>query len=151
MKFSKDHERVILQKYIDRYSTFITTVATAFSIAGLVVICAPLFISQELPLNAWYPFSTKPLLRKFILYVMQTFSIVHVVLCLGMDVMIAFFLFYLAAKLEVLTFEIEQAADEAYIITCIKKHQKIIKWDKNKYSFKSFKNINDRVAYQLSF
>lgn len=127
MKFSEDHEKVILQKYIDRYGTFITTVATAFSIAGLVVICAPLLISQELPLNTWYPFSTKPLLRKFILYAMQIFSIVHVVFCLGMDVMIALFLFYLAAKLEILAFEIEQATDEAYIIICIKKHQKIIK------------------------
>ncbi|CAL1679886.1 unnamed protein product [Lasius platythorax] len=127
-KFSKDRERVILQKYIDRYGTFITTVAILFSMAGLAVICAPLFMSQELPLNVWYPFSTKPLLRKFILYFMHICAIEHVVFCLGMDVMIAIFFFYLAARMEILAFEIEQATDEAHVISSIQKHQEIIEF-----------------------
>ncbi|KMQ87825.1 odorant receptor or2-like protein [Lasius niger] len=94
--------------------------------AGLAVICAPLFMSQELPLNVWYPFSTKPLLRKFILYFMHICAIEHVVFCLGMDVMIAIFFFYLAARMEILAFEIEQATDEAHVISSIQKHQEII-------------------------
>lgn len=57
---------------------------------------------------------------------MQIFVIVHVVLCLGVDVMIAVFLFYSTARLEMLSFEIGQATNEIHVISCIKKHQEII-------------------------
>lgn len=126
MKVSKDRERVILQKYINRYITFITTVAISFSMAGITVICAPLFMSLEFPLNVWYPFSVKSLLLKFIIYVMQILLVAQTVFCLDVDVMIALFFFYSAARLEILASEIEQATDEDHVISCIKKHQEII-------------------------
>ncbi|XP_029675435.1 uncharacterized protein LOC115242948 [Formica exsecta] len=126
MKFSKDHERVILQKYIDRYSTFITTVFQLFCMAGVAVICAPLFMPQEFPLNVWYPFSMEPLLRKFILYVTHILATAHTVFCLNVDIMMAVFFLYSAARLEMLAFEIEQATDETHVISSIKKHQEII-------------------------
>ncbi|CAL1679887.1 unnamed protein product [Lasius platythorax] len=127
-KFSKDRERVILQKYIDRYATFITTVVISFSMAGITVICAPLFISQELPLDIWYPFSTEPLLRKFILYIIHIFACVHTAFSFNVDIMIAVFFFYSASRLEMLAFEIERATNEAYVVSSIKKHQEIIEF-----------------------
>lgn len=126
LKTSNNRERVILEKYVDRYAMFILIVATSFIMAGITVICAPLFMPLEFPLDVWYPFSTKSLLRKFILYIMQIFVIVHVILCLGVDVMIAVFLFYSTARLEMLSFEIGQATNEIHVISCIKKHQEII-------------------------
>ncbi|XP_011860756.1 PREDICTED: uncharacterized protein LOC105557944 [Vollenhovia emeryi] len=123
---SNNREKVILEKYVDRYATFILVVATSFIMAGVTVICAPLFMPLEFPTTVWYPFSTKPLLRKFILYIMQIFIITHTVLCFGVDVMIAVFLFYSTARIEMLSFEVEQAANEISIISCVKKHQEII-------------------------
>ncbi|XP_050454883.1 uncharacterized protein LOC126853313 [Cataglyphis hispanica] len=125
MKFSKEHERVILQKYIDRYVTFITIVAISFSMAGFTVICAPLFMPQEFPLNAWYPFSMEPLLRKIILYVAQIYATTYTIFSLNVDIMIAVFFFYSTARLEMLALEIEQANE--FHISSIKKHQAIIK------------------------
>lgn len=125
MKISKDCERNILQKYVDRYMMFVSAVATSFIMAGITVISAPLFLPLEFPTDVWYPFSTEPLLRKFILYIMQIFTAAHTVFCLGVDIMIAVFLFYSTARLEMLSLEIQQASDENVLISCIRKHQEI--------------------------
>ncbi|KAM0726985.1 Odorant receptor 10 [Formica fusca] len=95
---------------------------------GVAVICAPLFMPQEFPLNVWYPFSMEPLLRKFILYVTHILATAHTVFCLNVDIMMAVFFLYSAARLEMLAFEIEQATDETHVISSIKKHQEIIEF-----------------------
>lgn len=104
-----------------------STVAISFSMAGVTVICAPLFMPLEFPLDVWYPFSVKSLLLKFILYIMQIFTIAHAVVCLNVDVMIAVFFFYSTARLEMLAFKLERATNEDHVISCIKQHQEIIK------------------------
>ncbi|KAL6421356.1 hypothetical protein ACFW04_014693 [Cataglyphis niger] len=119
-------KRKQLQKYTDRYAIFISAVAISFIVAGVTVVCAPLFLPLDFPTDVWYPFSTEPLLRKFILYIMQIFIIAQTVFCLGVDIMIAVILFYSTAKLEILAFEVEQATNEIHIVSCIKKHQEII-------------------------
>lgn len=126
-KVSKNYEKAVLQKYMNRYGMFISTVAISFVMAGITVICAPMFLPLEFPLDVWYPFSTKPPLLKFILYFMQIFAIIHTVFCIGVDVMIAVILFYSSAKLEILAFEIQQTINEIYLISCIRKHQEITK------------------------
>ncbi|XP_067210328.1 odorant receptor 23a-like [Linepithema humile] len=128
IKISKDHERNMIQKYTDRYMTFILIVATSFVVAAITVICEPLVLPMEFPINVWYPFSTKPPLRKFIIYNLQIFVIAHTVSCLGVDVMIAVLLFYPTAKLEILASEIEQATNEIQVISCIRKHQEITRF-----------------------
>ncbi|XP_025270809.1 uncharacterized protein LOC112639857 [Camponotus floridanus] len=127
MEISKYRERIVLQKYVNRYAMFISTVAISFFVAGITVIFSPLFLSQEFPLDVWYPFSTESLLRKFILYIMQIFTITQTVFCLDVDIMIAVILFYSTVKLEILASEVEQATNEIDIISCIRKHQEIIK------------------------
>ncbi|XP_072755624.1 uncharacterized protein [Anoplolepis gracilipes] len=126
VEVSKHREKLVLQKYVDRYAMFISTVAISFFIAGITVICAPLFLPLEFPMDVWYPFSTEPLLRKFILYIMQIFIIAQTVFCLGVDIMIAVILFYSTAKLEILASEVKQAINEIHIISCVRKHQEII-------------------------
>ncbi|XP_014469765.1 PREDICTED: odorant receptor 4-like [Dinoponera quadriceps] len=96
--------------------------------AGVTVTFAPLFLPMEFPVEVWYPFSTEPLLRKFIVYVMEIFVIAHTVFCLGVDVMIAVLLFYTTARLEMLTFEIQRAINETHVISCIQKHQEITRF-----------------------
>ncbi|KYN43220.1 Odorant receptor Or2 [Trachymyrmex septentrionalis] len=128
VKVSKNYEKAVLQKYMNRYGTFISTVAISFVMAGITVICAPMFLPLEFPIDVWYPFSTKPPLLKFILYFMQIFVITHTVFCIGVDVMIAVILFYSSAKLEILTFEIQRTTNEIHLISCIRKHQEITKF-----------------------
>lgn len=93
---------------------------------GVTVMCAPLFMPLEFPLDVWYPFSMKSLLLKFIFYIMQIFTIAHTAVCLNVDIMIAVFFFYSTARLEILAFKLEQATNEAHVISCIKQHQEII-------------------------
>lgn len=124
-KVSKNYEKVILQKYINRYITFISTVATSFTMAGITVICAPLFLPMEFPVAMWYPFSTKSTFQKFVLYVIQIFGIVHVIFSFGVDIMIAVILFYSSAKLEILASEVQHAINDIQVISCIRKYQEI--------------------------
>ncbi|XP_032690468.1 uncharacterized protein LOC116853468, partial [Odontomachus brunneus] len=126
VKVSKDWEKIILQKYVDRYITFVSIVVISFVMAGITVIIAPLFLPLEFPVEVWYPFSTQTLLRKYIIYVMEMFVIAHTVLCLGVDIMIAVLLFYPTARIEMLALEIQGATDESDVVSCVKKHQEII-------------------------
>lgn len=126
VKVSKDWERIILQKYVDRYIIFVSIVVISFVMAGITVIIAPLFLPLEFPVEVWYPFSTETLLRKFIIYAMEIFVIAHTVFCLGVDVMIAVLLFYPTARLEMLALEIQEATNESHVVSCIKKHQEIM-------------------------
>lgn len=105
----------------------ILIVASSFIMAGITVICAPLVLPVEFPVEVWYPFSTKPPFQKFILYVMQIFVVAHTVVCFGVDVMITVILFYSSAKLEILGSEVQLATNETHIISCIRKHQEITK------------------------
>ena len=128
IKFSKNREeRNALQKYTDRYMTFISIVVISFVIASTSVVISPLVLPLEFPVHIWCPFSTKSLLQKFIIYSLQIFTIEYTVSCLGVDIMIAFLLFYSTARLETLASEIEQAIDDIHVTSCIRKHQEIIK------------------------
>jgi len=126
-KISKNYEKAILQKYINRYVMFITTVAISFIIAGITVVCAPMFLPLEFPIDMWYPFSTLRLYQKCILYIMQIFAAAYTAFCFGTDIMVAVILFYSSAQLEILTFEVQHATNEIHVISCIRKHQEIIK------------------------
>lgn len=98
----------------------------SFVTAGTSVAVSPLFMDVEFPLEAWYPFSTQPLLLKIFIYVTHLFTISYTVTCLNVDIMIVILIFYCTVKLEVLACEVRQATDNNDIIVCIRKHQEII-------------------------
>jgi len=102
LKHSKLHERHIIQKYINRYSGFYAFVGISYILAAITFSCGPLFLSINLPMEAWYPFSTETPYTRTILYILQVFAILQTGFCITVDFMIAMFFCYSAARLEML-------------------------------------------------
>lgn len=130
MKNSNDREKAILQKYTDRYMTYITTVVASFIIAAGSIFLAPLFTPQTLPKDVWYPFARETLLRKFIICCAQAFVTLQTVFCLNVDIMIAVFLLYSTARLEIVASEIDRATNETDIVLCVRKQHEIARYIK---------------------
>ncbi|XP_011701238.1 PREDICTED: uncharacterized protein LOC105457958, partial [Wasmannia auropunctata] len=126
LKHSESHERHIIQKYINRYSNFSVFVGISYILAAITFSCGPLFLSINLPMEAWYPFSVENTYIRGILYILQVFAILQTGFCITVDFMIAMFLWYPAARLEMLGQELQQITHENQIKMCIKKHQEII-------------------------
>ncbi|EFN64618.1 hypothetical protein EAG_04576, partial [Camponotus floridanus] len=125
LKYSELYERYIIQKYINRYSDFYVFVGISNMLAAIAFSFGPLFLSINLPMEAWYPFSEIPY-TKGILYILQVFAIFQAGSCIIVDFMIAMFFWYSAARLEMLEQELQQITQENHIKTCIQKHQEII-------------------------
>ncbi|KAL0131483.1 hypothetical protein PUN28_002781 [Cardiocondyla obscurior] len=128
LRTSNDHERIILQKYIDRYAFFTTFVILCYFIAIITFCCTPIFTAKKFPTDGLYPFPTESPLVIFIIYAMQVYAVVQCGFCVSVDFMFAVFFLYSAARLEMLCLEIQTARNEEHIDTCIKKHQEIIKF-----------------------
>ncbi|XP_025270377.1 uncharacterized protein LOC112639716 [Camponotus floridanus] len=127
LEHSELYERYIIQKYINRYSDFYVFVGISNMLAAIAFSCGPLFLSINLPMEAWYPFSTEIPYIRGILYILQVFAIFQAGSCIIVDFMIAMFFWYSAARLEMLGQELQQITHENHVKTCIQKHQEIIK------------------------
>ncbi|TGZ56012.1 Odorant receptor 47b [Temnothorax longispinosus] len=125
---SNDHEKIILQKYIDRYAVFSIFVIICYFLTIITFCCIPVFASKKFPSEGLYPFPIESPLMMFIIYATQVHTVVQCGLCVGIDFTFAVFFLYAAARLEMLCFEIQAAKNERHINSCIKKHQEIIKF-----------------------
>ncbi|XP_011639241.1 odorant receptor Or2-like [Pogonomyrmex barbatus] len=68
-----------------------------------------------------------------IIYTIQVYAVMQSGLCVSVDLMFAVFFLYSSARLEMLCLEIQTAKNKRQINSCIKKHQKIIRFvDKTK-------------------
>lgn len=128
LEHSESYERHIIQKYINRYSNFYIFVGISYILAAIAFSCGPLFLSIDLPMEAWYPFSVESIYIKITLYVLQVFAILQTGFCITVDFMIAMFFWYPAARLEMLGLELQQITHENQMKTCIQKHQEIIRY-----------------------
>ncbi|XP_011871996.1 PREDICTED: uncharacterized protein LOC105564314 [Vollenhovia emeryi] len=122
-----DHERIILQKYIDRYAFFYISVIICYFLTVITFCCIPIFTSQKFPTEGIYPFRTELPIVTFIIYASQVCIITQCGLCVSVDLMFAVFLLYSAARLEMLCLQIQTAKNARHVNRCIKKHQEIIK------------------------
>ncbi|XP_024873228.1 odorant receptor 67a-like [Temnothorax curvispinosus] len=125
---SNDHEKIILQKYIDRYAVFSIFVIICYFLTIITFCCIPVFASKIFPSEGLYPFPIESPLMMFIIYATQVHTVVQCGLCVGIDFTFAVFFLYAAARLEMLCFEIQAAKNERHLNSCIKKHQEIIKF-----------------------
>jgi len=77
-------------------------------------------------MEAWYPFSIDSLYIKSILYISQVLAILQTGFSITVDFMIAMFLWYSAARLDMLGLELQYIRHENQMKACIQKHQEII-------------------------
>jgi len=119
-----DNERIILQKYIDRYAFLFMSILICHFLAIIISCYILIFTSEKFPFERLYPFSTESsIVYKYIIYATLVYIIVQCGLSVAVDVLFAIFFSYSSARLEMLYLEIQTAKNERQINTFIKKHQ----------------------------
>ncbi|XP_050455390.1 odorant receptor 4-like [Cataglyphis hispanica] len=128
LRTSNDNEKTILQKYTDRYTIFFILVAICHCLGFFAFCCGPIFLSTKWPIEIWYPFSIESPMAICIFYILQVYVIMKAGLNFIVILMFGMFFLYSSAKLEMLCSKIQSAKNKSQINSCIKKHQKIIKY-----------------------
>ncbi|KYQ51990.1 hypothetical protein ALC60_08903 [Trachymyrmex zeteki] len=125
-KQANEKTNIILQYYVDNYKRTYSIYTLWCYITAIGVISGPLFLPQEFPTNAKYPFSIQPPL-KYIIYLHQSLVGLQVAAGMCTDCNIAILLFYSAARLELLVQEIRNVRNENELDACIKLHSEILR------------------------
>ncbi|XP_067210760.1 odorant receptor 10-like [Linepithema humile] len=128
LKTADKNDMNILQKHVDHYTLILLVNTILLSCAGLIICFRPLITKERFPVDVWYPSFMDTALRRYIIYVSQVFSGIECVLCFNTDILIAIFLCYSTARLEVLQRNLQSTKTKDYIHVCIEEHQNIIKF-----------------------
>ncbi|RLZ02254.1 Odorant receptor 54 [Cephus cinctus] len=119
-------EKAKLQKHVDQCTPFYLFILILFSLTAVAFSCGPIVMDRPFPAEAWYPFSTDPLPISCSIYVLQIMVIAQAAMCIHMDFMIAFLLWYAVASFEILGEKFRRVENEVDLRNCIVQHQKLI-------------------------
>ncbi|XP_066601511.1 odorant receptor 10-like isoform X2 [Prorops nasuta] len=125
---AKPSEEAIIQKYVDRYSSFSIFVALSYVMSAITFSSGPLVLKIYLPAETWYPFSIEDRRTRTILYTQQVLAILQTGFCIVVDFFIALLLWFPAARLELLGKELQNAQNRQDIQHCVKIHQEVIEF-----------------------
>jgi len=125
-KEADEKTNITLKHYVDNYKHIYGIYTLWCYITAIGVICGPLFLPQEFPTHAKYPFSVGYPIKN-IIYLHQ--SLVGIQAAAGMCIVcnIAILLFYSTARLELLIQKIRNVKNENELDACIKLHNKILR------------------------
>lgn len=126
-KQADDKTNITLQRYVDNYKCIYGAYTLWCYLAATSVICGPLFLPQQFPTDAKYPFSVAHHPVKSIIFLHQSFVGLQVSAGMCIDCSIATLLFYSAARLELLTQKIRNVKTECELNACIKLHDEILR------------------------
>ncbi|XP_026830248.1 uncharacterized protein LOC105283053 isoform X2 [Ooceraea biroi] len=128
-KQADDKTYETLQRYVDN-NKYVYGIYCLWSyLTTTFVICGPLiFPQQEFPTDAKYPFSVEEHPVKSMIYLHQSVVGLQAAAGMCMDCNIAMFLFYSAARLEILAQKMCNVMDEHELNKCIKLHNEILRY-----------------------
>lgn len=117
---------ITLQHYVDNYKCIYGIYILWCYMAAIGVICGPLFLPQEFPTPAKYPFSVEHPIKS-IIYLHQSLVGLQVAAGTCIDGNIAILLLYSAARFELLVQKIRNVKNENELNACIKLHHEILR------------------------
>ncbi|KAL6267026.1 hypothetical protein P5V15_000103 [Pogonomyrmex californicus] len=126
-KQADEKTNVTLQRYVDKYKSIYGIYSLWCYLTAIGVICGPLFLPQEFPTHAKYPFSVgHPI--KSIIYLHQSLVGLQASSGICIECSIAVLLFYSAARLDLLAQKMRNIKKENELNACIKLHDEILKY-----------------------
>ncbi|XP_015182294.1 PREDICTED: odorant receptor 43a-like [Polistes dominula] len=123
-----EQERSVLQRTVERCKFVHVTYTMGCYLTAVIVICGPLYTSQNFPTDAKYPFEIDHHPIKEIIFLHQTLVGFQVSAGLTIDCQVALLLWYVGAKYEILTEKLMNIQNDNQLNSCLKKHQEIIKY-----------------------
>ncbi|OXU22407.1 hypothetical protein TSAR_001522 [Trichomalopsis sarcophagae] len=125
---SNEQEESLLQDYLNRYKTLQLFVGSSFISTAILFSCIPIFTSQLLPADAWYPFSVEYFPIRVFLYITQVLAIFQTGFGICVDLTVATMLWYSAVQIELLEKKVRKAVSKSELRECARRHQEIIEF-----------------------
>ncbi|XP_053997413.1 uncharacterized protein LOC128886498 isoform X1 [Hylaeus anthracinus] len=132
-KRATKEERIVLQRYVDRYKCFHGVyifwcfITTAFVIAG------PLYTPQTFPTHAKYPFPVERQPLKSIIFLHQSLVGFQASAGMAIDAQVALLLRYVSARYELLTILLREVKSDGELNDWIRKHVELLRYTKEVY------------------
>ncbi|XP_076763026.1 odorant receptor 49b-like [Xylocopa sonorina] len=128
LEVANEMENEAMQGYVDRYQSFFSVTAMGYIACGISFTFVPLISDQELPVDAWIPFSMEPFAIYAMVYASHVYCILQTAFCIGVDFTIVVLFAFPAVKLDILGTKLRDANDNDRLISCVKEHQEIIRF-----------------------
>ncbi|XP_014601080.1 PREDICTED: odorant receptor 30a-like [Polistes canadensis] len=123
-----EQERSVLERTVERCKFVHVTYTLGCYLTAVIIICGPLYTSQNFPTDAKYPFEIDHHPIKEIIFLHQTLVGLQASAGLTIDCQVALLLWYTGAKYEILTEKLMDIQNDNQLNFCLKKHQEIIKY-----------------------
>ncbi|XP_043497765.1 odorant receptor 30a-like [Polistes fuscatus] len=121
-------ERSVLERNVERCKFVHITYTLGCYLTAVIIICGPLYTSQNFPTDAKYPFEIDHHPIKEIIFLHQALVGLQASAGLTIDCQVALLLWYTGAKYEILTEKLMDIQNDNQLNSCLKKHQEIIKY-----------------------
>ncbi|XP_017762639.1 PREDICTED: uncharacterized protein LOC108552540 [Eufriesea mexicana] len=125
---ASEHERTVIQGYIDRYKVFFSVTGMGYMFAAASFCSAPFFTGQKLPADGWIPFSIESHGIFCTIYVVEAYCVLQTGFSIFVDFMIAILFSFSAAKLDILGMKLRHVKSYDMLVSCIKEYQEIIRY-----------------------
>nr|XP_034179594.1 uncharacterized protein LOC117604029 [Osmia lignaria] len=126
LETASEYENHVIQSYLDRYKEFYSAIVVGYIITGIFFTSIPLFLSQNLPLDGWIPFSTESFGIFCIVYFVEAYCIWQGALVFVINITVVILFCFTAARLDILGTKLKQVTCRELLVSCVKEHQEII-------------------------
>lgn len=119
---AKSYEKVVLQRYVDKYSKFYGLSSCWLMVASGSFVVLTLFIAQPFPTDAEYPFAVDYEPLRTIIFLHQAYINLQCCSMLCNNVFIALMLLFTASRFEMLMVELRAVKNIETLIECVRKY-----------------------------
>lgn len=147
-KHATKTERMVLERYVDKYKYFHCIYILWSFITTAFVICSPLYSSQTFPTHAIYPFSVKHQPYNSLIFFHQSLVGFQASSGMGIDTQVALLLRYATARFELLGIQLRNAKTNSELNVCIQKHIELLRYNITNYFM--LKWLSNIILYDAS-
>ncbi|XP_076182382.1 uncharacterized protein LOC143154293 isoform X2 [Ptiloglossa arizonensis] len=119
---AKSYERYVLQRYVDKFSTFYCVAAYWFYVTASIFVVGTLFISQPFPIDAEYPFAVDYEPLKTTIFLHHGYVCMQCAAIVCSNVFAALLLLFAAARFEILMDELRVVQNTEMLVRCVKNY-----------------------------
>jgi hypothetical protein len=124
----KPHEKVIIQRYIDKYIRFYgAAIVIYYCLVFVQITILPPLMHQPFPTVVEYPFDVSYQPLKTIIFLQQSMSGTLMGAHLCLNIFMNLLLWFVTARFTILSEELKDATNVYSLFKCIKTHQELLK------------------------
>ncbi|XP_053997438.1 uncharacterized protein LOC128886508 isoform X2 [Hylaeus anthracinus] len=135
---AKSYERFVLQRYVNKYSTFYGVSATWFYVTAAIFVVGTLFVDQPFPTEAEYPFNVDYEPLRTTLFLHQTVVGFQCAANVCVNGFAAMLLLFAAARFEIIMIELRAVQDIQMLVECIQKYYHVKRYAQEVVTFAQY-------------